>query len=40
MGLEKLRIEAFPLEQFRQAFEAQATTTAAAKVEILPQRLG
>jgi L-iditol 2-dehydrogenase len=39
MGLEKLRIEAFPLEQFRQAFEAQATSTAAAKVEILPQRL-
>ncbi len=37
MGLEKLPIEAFPLGQFRQAFNAQAATSAAAKVEILPQ---
>jgi L-iditol 2-dehydrogenase len=37
MGLEKLQIEAFPLEEFRQAFETHATTSAAAKVEILPQ---
>jgi hypothetical protein len=37
MGLEKLQIEAFPLAEFRQAFEAQATTRAAAKVELLPQ---
>jgi L-iditol 2-dehydrogenase len=38
MGLEKLRIEAFSLEQFQEAFAAQATGTAAAKVEILPQQ--
>ncbi len=37
MGLEKLQIEAFPLAEFQQAFEAQAATSAAAKVEILPQ---
>ena len=37
MGLEKLRVDTFPLEEFRQAFEAQAASTAAAKVEILPQ---
>ena len=37
MGLEKLQIEAFPLAEFRQAFEAQAATSAAAKVELLPQ---
>ena len=37
MGLEKLPIEAFSLGQFRQAFNAQAATSAAAKVEILPQ---
>jgi len=37
MGLEKLRIDAFPLAQFREAFEAQANSTAAAKVEVLPQ---
>jgi 2-desacetyl-2-hydroxyethyl bacteriochlorophyllide A dehydrogenase len=38
MGLEKLRIEAYSLVDFRKAFEAQATTSAAAKVEILPQQ--
>ncbi len=37
MGLEKLRVDTFPLEEFRQAFEAQAASTAAAKIEILPQ---
>lgn len=37
MGLEKLQIEAFPLEQFRHAFETHAATSTAAKVEILPQ---
>jgi threonine dehydrogenase-like Zn-dependent dehydrogenase len=37
MGLDKLPIEAFHLEEFRQAFEAQAATSAAAKVELLPQ---
>jgi threonine dehydrogenase-like Zn-dependent dehydrogenase len=37
MGLEKLQIEAFPLAEFRQAFEAHAATSAAAKVELLPQ---
>ncbi len=36
MGLEKLQIEAFRLEEFRQAFAAHAAT-GAAKVEILPQ---
>lgn len=38
MGLEKLRIESFPLGEFRQAFEAHAASNAAAKVEILPQQ--
>ncbi len=37
MGLEKLKIEAFPLEEFQQAFETHAATGAAAKVEFLPQ---
>jgi L-iditol 2-dehydrogenase len=37
MGLEKLQIKAFHLEEFRQAFETQASTSAAAKVELLPQ---
>ena len=37
MGLEKLHIVAFPLGEFRQAFDAQANS-AAAKVELLPQR--
>jgi threonine dehydrogenase-like Zn-dependent dehydrogenase len=37
MGLDKLRIQAFPLDQFREAFDAQAAGTAATKVEILPQ---
>jgi threonine dehydrogenase-like Zn-dependent dehydrogenase len=37
MGLEKLRIEALPLAEFRQAFAMHAATSAAAKVEILPQ---
>lgn len=37
MGLEKLRIDAFPLGEFRKAFEAQASGSA-AKVEILPQQ--
>jgi hypothetical protein len=37
MGLEKLQIESFPLEEFRQAFDQHAATSAAAKVEILPQ---
>lgn len=36
MGLEKLRIEAFPLAEFREAFDAQAASSA-AKVELLPQ---
>jgi len=36
MSLEKLRIAAFPLEKFQEAFEAQGAGTA-AKVEILPQ---
>jgi 2-desacetyl-2-hydroxyethyl bacteriochlorophyllide A dehydrogenase len=36
MGLEKLKINAFPLEEFRHAFAAQADGSA-AKVEILPQ---
>ena len=38
MGLEKLRIAAFPLAEFKQAFEVQAAGTA-TKVEILPQQL-
>ncbi len=37
MGLEKLRIEAFPLGEFRKAFEAQMAGGAAAKIELLPQ---
>ncbi len=37
MGLEKLPIKTFPLEEFRQAFEAHAAPGAAAKVELLPQ---
>jgi threonine dehydrogenase-like Zn-dependent dehydrogenase len=37
MGLEKLQIESFRLEEFGQAFETQAVTSAAAKVELLPQ---
>ncbi len=37
MGLEKLRIAAFPLAEFKQAFEVQAAGTA-TKVEILPQQ--
>ena len=37
MGLEKLQIVAFPLEEFPQAFAAHAATSAAAKVELLPQ---
>ena len=38
MGLEKIRFETFTLEEFPKAFAAQATSTAAAKVEILPQQ--
>ncbi len=37
MGLEKLRLAAFPLGQFQQAFEAQASGVSATKVLILPQ---
>jgi len=37
MGLDKLHIEAFPLREFQQAFDAQASGVA-AKVEPLPQR--
>ena len=37
MGLEKLRIETYPLGEFRKAFEAQMAGGAAAKVELLPQ---
>ena len=37
MGLEKLRIAAFPLAEFKQAFEVQTAGTA-TKVEILPQQ--
>ena len=37
MGLEKLRILAFPLGRFQEAFAAQTAGTAATKVEILPQ---
>jgi 2-desacetyl-2-hydroxyethyl bacteriochlorophyllide A dehydrogenase len=37
MGLERLRIAAFPLAEFKQAFEVQAAGTA-TKVEILPQQ--
>jgi len=36
MNLDRLQIEAFPLANFRQAFQAHAATTA-AKMEILPQ---
>lgn len=36
MGLEKVPIETFALEEYLRAFEAQ-TATSAAKVEILPQ---
>ncbi len=36
MGLEKLRIEAYPLGEFQKAFQAQAAGVA-AKVELLPQ---
>jgi len=39
MGLEKLPLETFALEQYIRAFDAQAATGAAAKVEILPQGL-
>ena len=38
MGFERLQINAFPLADFQNAFAAQATSTAAAKVEILPQQ--
>jgi len=38
MGLEKLQIETFPLAEFRRAFETHAGTSAAAKVELLPQQ--
>ena len=37
MGLEKLRLAAFPLDRYREAFAAQAAGTAATKVLILPQ---
>jgi len=37
MGLEKLRIEAFPLVEFRKAFDKHASPGTAAKVELLPQ---
>jgi threonine dehydrogenase-like Zn-dependent dehydrogenase len=37
MGLDKLRIAAFPLAEFKQAFGVQAAGTA-TKVEILPQQ--
>ncbi len=37
MGLEKLQIEAFPLAEFRKAFERQPATSMAAKIELLPQ---
>jgi len=37
IGLGKLHIEGFRLEEFRQAFAAHAATRAVAKVEILPQ---
>jgi len=37
MGLEKLRVAAFPLAKFRKAFEVQAAGTA-TKVEILPRQ--
>ncbi len=37
MGLEKLRIAAFPLAEFKKAFEVQAAGTA-TKVQILPQQ--
>ncbi|MCX6619539.1 MAG: alcohol dehydrogenase catalytic domain-containing protein [Acidobacteria bacterium] len=37
MGLDKLDIKAFPLAAFREAFEAQATGTAAMKIQLLPQ---
>ena len=37
MGFDKLRIQAFPLDRFGEAFEAQAAGAAATKVEILPQ---
>jgi hypothetical protein len=36
MGLDKLRIDAFPLENFQDAFAAQAEG-GSAKIEILPQ---
>lgn len=36
MGLEKMHVKAFPLAEFREAFEAQAGK-GPAKVEILPQ---
>jgi 2-desacetyl-2-hydroxyethyl bacteriochlorophyllide A dehydrogenase len=36
MGLEKLRVAAFPLAEFKKAFEVQAAGTA-TKVQILPQ---
>lgn len=37
LGLEKLRIEAFPLEEFQRAFQTHASPGAASKVELLPQ---
>lgn len=37
MALETLQIEAFHLGEFRQAFDQHAATSAAAKVELLPQ---
>lgn len=38
MGLDKLRIEGFSLEEFRKAFAEQGGSTGAAKVVILPQQ--
>jgi threonine dehydrogenase-like Zn-dependent dehydrogenase len=38
MGLGKLQIEAFRLEEYRRAFDKRAATSAVAKVELLPQQ--
>ena len=37
LALDRLPVAAFPLARFREAFEAQAAGSAAAKVQILPQ---
>ncbi len=37
MGLEKLAVTAYPIDRFREAFDAQASVSSATKIQIRPQ---